>query len=200
VGAPIPVGSGPFGVAITPDGKHVYVANRESVPGTVSVIDTGSNIVVAGPPTPTPFTVGNGPIGVGITPPVQFRALSATLDIHFGGAPNQDTFNWHSQFTLSSTASNGINPVTEPVTLQVGTFGTTIPPGSFTKNRNGSFTFVGVIGGVSLNALIKPTGTLRYAFHTAATGASLTGTKNPVQVTLTIGDDRGLTSVRARIR
>jgi len=143
VGAPIPVGSGPFGVAITPDGKHVYVANRESVPGTVSVIDTGSNIVVAGPPTTTPFTVGNGPIGVGITPPVQFRALSATLDIHFGGAPNQDTFNWHSQFTLSSTASNGINPVTEPVTLQVGTFGTTIPPGSFTKNRNGSFTFAG---------------------------------------------------------
>jgi hypothetical protein len=31
-------------------------------------------------------------------------------------------------------------------------------------------------------------------------GASLTGTKNPVQVTLTIGDDRGLTSVTARIR
>jgi hypothetical protein len=51
-----------------------------------------------------------------------------------------------------------------------------------------------------LNALIKPTGTLRYAFHAAATGASLTGTKNPVQVTLTIGDDRGLTSVAARIR
>ncbi len=164
------------------------------------MIDTGSNTVVAGPPSLTPLTVGSVPVGVGNIPPVQFLALSATLNIHFGGAPNQDTFDWHSQFTLSSTASNGINPVTEPVTLQIGTFGTTIPPGSFTKHLNGSFTFVGVIGGVSLNALIKPTGTLRYAFHAAATGASLTGTKNPVQVTLTIGDDRGLTSVRARIR
>jgi hypothetical protein len=32
---------------------------------------------------------------------------------------------------LSSTAP-AINPVTQPVTLQVGTFTTTIPPGSFT--------------------------------------------------------------------
>jgi YVTN family beta-propeller protein len=164
-GFPIPVGRRPRGVAVTPDGKHAYVTHYSD--GTVSIIDTASNTVLTG--TGFPITVGSEPFGVGIIPPVQFLAFSATLAIHFGGAPNQDTFNWHSQFTLSSTASNGINPVTEPVTLQVGTFGITIPPGSFTKHPNGSFTFVGVIGGVSLNALIKPTGTLRYAFHAAAT-------------------------------
>ncbi len=46
--ATITVGSTPFGVAITPDGKHAYVANQSSkTPGTVSVIDTDSNMVVA---------------------------------------------------------------------------------------------------------------------------------------------------------
>jgi hypothetical protein len=57
-----------------------------------------------------------------------------------------------------------------------------------------------MIGGVSLNAKIKPQGTLRYGFQAGATGASLAGTTNPVQVMLTIGDDTGTTSVTARIR
>ena len=36
VGATIAVGSGPAGVAITPDGSHAYVTNSDA--GTVSVI------------------------------------------------------------------------------------------------------------------------------------------------------------------
>ncbi len=45
VGTPIPVGREPYGVAVTPDGKHAYVANRGS--NNVSVIDTATNLVVA---------------------------------------------------------------------------------------------------------------------------------------------------------
>ncbi len=54
------LGSAPFGVAITPDGAFAYVANRN--PGSVSVIATATNTVVA--------TVGVGtfPLGVAITP------------------------------------------------------------------------------------------------------------------------------------
>ncbi len=100
---------------------------------------------------------------------------------------------------LEQELRNGINPLTEVVKLQVGTFTTTIPPGSF-KKTGGSFTLVGVIGSVSLEVPIKSTGTLRYAFHAAATGASLTGTTNPVPVMLTIGDDSGATLVTARTR
>jgi hypothetical protein len=37
-----------------------------------------------------------------------------------------DAFNLQSQFTLSSTEREGIKPVTEATTLQVGTFSTTI--------------------------------------------------------------------------
>ncbi|MDQ6701595.1 MAG: YncE family protein [Pseudomonadota bacterium] len=186
-------GTGPLGVAVTLDGKHAYVANFYS--NNVSVIDTATSTVMA------TVGVGTGPFGVGIVPPppgVPFLAFSGSCDIHFGAAPNEDSFNLHSHFTLSSTAP-GINPVKETVKFQVGTFTTKIPPGSFIKRKDGFFTFARVIHGVNLQALIRPNGTLRYAFHAEVTGASLTGTTNPVQVSLTIGGDSGTTSVNANI-
>ena len=47
-------------MAITPDGKHAYVANE--LDGTVSVITTATGAVSA------PITVGKLPHGVAITP------------------------------------------------------------------------------------------------------------------------------------
>jgi YVTN family beta-propeller protein len=41
----VPVGNNPYGVAGTPDGKHVYVTNSDSNNG--SVIDTAANTVMA---------------------------------------------------------------------------------------------------------------------------------------------------------
>jgi len=43
--AAVQVGDHPFGIAVTPDGRRVYVANMES--HDISVIDTSSNTVVA---------------------------------------------------------------------------------------------------------------------------------------------------------
>jgi YVTN family beta-propeller protein len=197
VGA-VPVGTFPFGVAVTPDGKHAYVANDGFGPvsGTVSVIDTATNTVEG-----ATLAVGNIPVAVGIVPPppgIPFLAFNAILQIQFGSQPNLDAFGLGSGFILSSTAPS-INPLTAPVTLQIGTFSITIPAGSFTKQVNGSFTFTGVIGGVDLGARITPTGTLRYAFAAQAMGANLTGTTNPVYVTLTIGGASGATSVTASI-
>jgi YVTN family beta-propeller protein len=195
--ATVPVGGQPIGVAVTPDGKHVYVTNSNpNGPGTVSVIDTATNTVEA-----ATIMVGNLPQGVGIVPPpvgVPFLAFNAKLEIDLDRKPKEDRFELQSSFTLSSTAPR-IDPVTEPVTLQVGTFSTTIPPGSFKKHEDGFFTFRGVIDGVRLETVIKRTGTLRYTFEAEAKGADLTGTKNPVPVSLTIGDDSGTTSVKADI-
>jgi len=207
--ATVPVGSIPVGVAVTPDGADAYVANYSS--GTISVIDTASNTVVA------TISEGNGPVAVGIIPPptgVLFSAFSAKLEIHFGDEPNTDHFNLNASFTLGS-ASNGIDPPTEPVTLKVGTFTTTIPRGSFKVDddqddqndqeegvgmkRFGPFRVHGVIDGVDLRVLIRPTGAKRYALEAEARHADLTGTKNPVQVTLTIGGDSGTTLVKAHI-
>src|ERR1019366_9209811 len=62
---PIPVGSGPQVVAITPDGKTAYVVNAPLGlygSGTVTPIATATN--TAGPPIP----VGHGPDDIAITP------------------------------------------------------------------------------------------------------------------------------------
>jgi hypothetical protein len=129
---------------------------------------------------------------------VPFLGFGAKLDIAFGTAPNQDAFTLATSFTLSSTAPV-INPLTDAVTLQAGTFSITIPAGSFNENGKGIFSFEGVINGVTLRALIKFTGTLRYDFQAESVSASFTGTQNTVYVTLTIGGDSGATSVTAQI-
>jgi YVTN family beta-propeller protein len=59
-GPPITVGTGPTGVAVTPDGATAYVANTSS--GTVTPIDTATG--TAG----TPITVGTEPTGIAVTP------------------------------------------------------------------------------------------------------------------------------------
>ena len=74
-------------------------------------------------------------MGVGIVPPppgVPFLAFNAVLNIHFGTAPNTDAFTLGTSFTLSSTAP-APNPLTQPITLQIGTFAVTIPAGSFQR-------------------------------------------------------------------
>ncbi|MGC2221185.1 MAG: hypothetical protein WA624_01875 [Methylocella sp.] len=53
--------------------------------------------------------------------------------------------------------------------------------------------------GVSLEARITPTGAPRYAFNAAAQNANLTGTVNPVPVSLIIGNDSDVTSDTALI-
>ncbi len=185
------IGPGADVEAITPDGVHLYVTNQDD--NSVSVLATATNRVKATIP------VGTFPGGIGIIPPpvgVPFRVFNAKLEVHFRKSPNTNSFNLVSSFILGS-ASNGINPPTEPVTLKVGTFITTIPPGSFRGKGFGPFYFNGVIDGVRLEVGIKPTGAKRYAFHANAHDAKLAGTVSPVMVTLTIGDDTGTTSVKA---
>jgi hypothetical protein len=124
---------------------------------------------------------------------VAFSAFSVQLTVY----PNQPGFSINSNFTLGKT-SNGINPLAETVTLQIGTFTITVPAGSFVKAGPGYFTFVGVIDGVNLTLLIRLTSGNNYIFGAIARNVSLT-IVNPVTVTLTIGDDSGTTSVNAVI-
>jgi YVTN family beta-propeller protein len=206
VAATVVVGTFPIWVAVTPDGKQAYVANNGAdyppfMPSTVSVIDTATNTVAA-----TVTAVGFA-AGVGIIPPppgVPFLAFNAVLNIDFGTAPNTDAFTLGTGFILSSTAPV-FNPLTQAVTMHIGTFVVTIPAGSFKMNNAGEFIFLGVINGVTLQAVIKSTGTLRYTFEAVAQHATLTGTQNAVYVTLAIGggsysnSNSGATSVTATI-
>jgi YVTN family beta-propeller protein len=74
VGLPIPVGGAPFGVAVTPDGSKVYVANPAS--NTVSVIDTASKTVVAVLP------VGQGPVAFGVFIQPRFAGTPGKSNCH----------------------------------------------------------------------------------------------------------------------
>jgi hypothetical protein len=56
-----------------------------------------------------------------------------------------------------------------------------------------------VIDSVDLRVLIRPTGAKRYTLEAETRHAYLTGTENPVPVTLTIGGDSGTTLVKAYI-
>jgi len=135
------------------------------------------------------------------TPPasgVSFASLSAKADITRGPAANDDRFDINGTFTLGTT-SNGINPLTEAVTVQVGPVSETIPPGSFTRDRQGRFKFTGVIGGVALDVVIVPTSSGQFQFMVEGSGAELSTAVNPVTIALQIGDDRGSTTVQADI-
>jgi hypothetical protein len=143
-----------------------------------------------------------------ITNNVPFAAFRANVEIELHHRPphdehemrhqsHEDAFEMTAIFTLGSN-NNGIAPLTEAVTVQVGTFSTTIPAGSF-KSHKGRFTFEGVIHGVTLEAVLRSL-TLGndYEFKVEGKGADLTGTANPVTVGLTIGDDSGSTTVTAK--
>jgi YVTN family beta-propeller protein len=187
----------PFGIAFTPDGTRAYLTTVTNFGGlgVVFVIDTGTNEVVSMIP-----GVGNrGGLPAIIPPPqgILFLSFSAKLDVDLDRKSNRDDFELKCSFILNSEASNGIHPDAEPVKIQVGPFITTIPAGSFRKSTDGSYTYEGVIDGVGLEAQIKLMGNLRYAFTVEARGANLSGIANPVQVSLGIGDDAGLTFVQA---
>jgi YVTN family beta-propeller protein len=62
------VGSGPYAVAITPNGAFAYVANAAA--STVSVINTANHTVVA------TISVGTIPHGVAITPDGAFAYVT----------------------------------------------------------------------------------------------------------------------------
>jgi hypothetical protein len=128
-------------------------------------------------------------------PEIQFASFAAKAQIHLGGA-NNDGFAVEAQFRLG-VGNNGINPLSETVTIGVGTGHWSIPAGSFKPNGHGGYVFQGYIGTTGLGVVIQPLRDGSFGFGAAGAHANLSGTANPVPITLTIGDDGGSTSVVA---
>ncbi|MFC9927850.1 hypothetical protein [Streptomyces sp. NPDC127190] len=70
--ATIPVGQGPKGVAVSPDGLHLYVANHDS--RSISVVDTMAGAVE------TVIPLDHNPWGIAITPDGRHAYVSLTPD------------------------------------------------------------------------------------------------------------------------
>jgi YVTN family beta-propeller protein len=142
--APIPVGSLPTGIAITPNGTTAYVTNEAS--STVTPIATASN--TAG----TPITVGLNPFGIAITPDgttayVVNRGSNnvtpiATASNTAGPPITVGSFPWAIAITPDGTtayvtngASSSVTPIATasntagtPITVGAGPFGIAITP------------------------------------------------------------------------
>ena len=100
-------------------------------------------------------------------------------------------------FTLGAI-SNGINPLTQNLALQIGAFSVTIPQGSFKQIAYRIFVFQGVINGVDLSVQIVALGNNIFALAAESKGVNLAGLTNPVTVVLTSGDNSGSTAVTAQ--
>src|SRR6201987_872334 len=106
---------------------------------------------------------------VRVTPLVPFAVSSATLGTKTGSPP---TFELTDSFTLGVN-SNGIDPVTENVTLHIGSLSVTIPAGDFTQMPDGSFAFDGTIKGVTCGITIVPFRNNQFKLTANATGVDL---------------------------
>jgi DNA-binding beta-propeller fold protein YncE len=185
-------GMQPVSMAVDPTGKFAYVANQigdiHSLDGSLSAYRIAANGDLT--PVPgSPFAARFGTTSVAITPLVPFASSLAELEIA------KDRFDLKESFTLG-TNSNGINPVKENVTLQIGTFSVMIPAGTF--NQGFGFKFHGVINGVRLRLQIVPLGNNIFTFKAVGKDLDLTGLTNPVTVVLTIGINTGTTTALAR--
>ena len=93
-------------------------------------------------------------------PIASFSEFSNKLEV--GSA----SFQLVSDFTLDST-SDGINPLTEVVTLVVGSYAVTIRPGLFRQNSEGYYSYEGTIEGEHLELRIVPNTRTSYTLRKA---------------------------------
>jgi hypothetical protein len=155
--------------------------------GSSIALSADGNTAVMGGPNDNSFV---GAAWVFVQPTVLFNSFSATFRI------SKSEFLLNSVFTLGN-ASNGIDPLYEAVTFQVGGLPSglltkAIPPFSFIFTGPGDYSFTSVTDAVTMNVLIKLTSGKTYTFQAAAT-TNLTEIKSPAKVTLTIGNNTGTT-------
>lgn len=96
-------------------------------------------------------------------------------------------------FTLGS-ASNGVNPLVEEVTLTYDSFSITIPAGSFKLDEN-KFSFEGRVSALQIEIKIKTISSNSFEFEIEVEDINSSPTNNPVYFELVIGDDAGSASI-----
>ena len=134
--------------------------------------------------------------GSGFVSTVPFAWLHAGLIIHGG---QRASFELDAKFGLGA-GGNGINPPSEPVTLQIGPYTATIPAGSFRQLPSGKhwsvYAFIGEENNVRLSLDILSLGPNSYQL--GATGWPINLTV-PIRmpVSLQIGDNSGSAVVKA---
>ncbi|MGH9643124.1 MAG: putative Ig domain-containing protein, partial [Terriglobales bacterium] len=134
----IPVGSGPWGTAISPDQTHVYVSNNQS--NNVSVIDTASGSVVATIPVQSsPFGLAFSPDGSSVyvvngssntVSVINTVSQSVVATVTVGNSPVSVAMAPTSNGTFAYVTNSGSNTVSVIAVTSSPTVVQTIPVGT----------------------------------------------------------------------
>lgn len=189
---------------VQPPFKALDMANQMSGQYTLSVIGTGSSsfavdVIASDAAGNWILQTYSGITAPGVSSQFTFGGAVTTFAVFsakVGINNSKNQFAAGGQFTLG-VGSPGINPSTQSVTFEVGTFFITIPANSFQLDSHGNYVFQGTINGVQLAAGVQPQGSGQYSYGIAGQNATNLPTTNPVDVRLAIGNDGGTTSVNA---
>jgi YVTN family beta-propeller protein len=173
----IPVGTSPYAIAITPDGKTAYVTNGFDT--TVTPIDIATN-------TPgTPINVTSRPFGIAISPDgitayVACANINSIIPIDIATNTTNTPLNWgNDPFGLAITPdgqtayvlNNNLNTVT-PITIATNTLGTPI-----------------VVGSNPYDIAITPDGKKAYVANISSANVTCIDiTTNTVETTIIVGN------------
>ena len=121
-----------------------------------------------------------------------FADFATKLEIEFkNDGPNSDSVEMEGEFTLGLD-SDGIDPLTEDVVVAVGTWETSIAAGSLMADGDKSKFETEFV-----QMELKGSGPGPFEFKLKVDESiDLTGTSNPLDVSLTIGDDGGTANMR----
>ena len=181
--ATISVGSGPTGVAVTPDNKSVYVTNQSS--NSVSVIDTATNTVK----TTISSGLGTGPDGIAMAPDGRHvyvvNFASGTVSV-ISTATN----------TVSATITVGTDPIGIAVTPDgTGAYVTNSSSNTVsvidTSTNTVSATINSGLGSSPQGIAITPDGTKVYVANYTSPGtvSVIDVATNTVTATTTVGNN-----------
>jgi YVTN family beta-propeller protein len=182
------------GVAFSPDGNALYVADAGSVAGGVTVVAMPGGAVVGRVLAGVPAAA----IACAARMSVAMARFKAAAVIDLAPRSGQDRFALASSFVLGA-ASNGLDSTSEGVTLELGPATITVPASRIVRTGPRTFTFAGVVDGMKVALALRAVSAVSYQLDIVASQASLQAVRNPVAVRLTIGDDVGSATVTAAI-
>ena len=179
----------PGGMAVSKDGTLLYAADLYNEVSTFLL--GGSSPLTFGTLTPTGYTsqlhsVAAYPAKACSTSTPSPAGLSASLQILAGPPPGFDL-----EATLSLDPSLAIDPLTQTVDIQIGSFSVSLPAGSFKFFQNGSnsgtYVSQGNINGANLKVQITALGQNQFLISAYGKQVDLSGLSSPIMVTVGIG-------------
>ncbi len=179
----VDVGNNPSGIAVSPDGTRVYLANQGAI-GTVSIIDTINNTVTA------TVNVGNSPWGVAVN-----SAGTKVYVAHQGGS-NDVYIIYTANNTVQTRVKVGSNPTGLATTpdgtkLYVTNSGRINNPGktvSVIDTATNTVTTTVSVGSFPFGVAVTPDGTKVYVTNAGSNTVSVIDTAtNTVTETVNVG-------------